>query len=444
MSRMSLIPRSLRFRLIAFLLLAFSLSALVQGGSAYRTALQEADEIFDYHMQQMAFSLQGSVGSGTVSLPLGDQKSYDFMVQVWGLDGVPMFRSPGEALLPQRAVLGFSNLDANGKHFRVFSLQTRYQVVQVAQDLAVRQRMAGQLAFRTIAPIALMLPLLALVVWWVVSQSLEPVAKVRDQLAARAVDDLSPVASEELPAEVKPLVDELNSLLGRVRQAFEAQQHFIADAAHELRSPLAALKLQLQSLQRAPDAPGQALAIGRLASGIERASHLIEQLMALAREQAPGEAQQLALPLALDQLCKDAVVDISDAAAARQIDLGLTRCDAAQVRGEPQALRMLLRNLLDNAVKYSPEGGRVDVSLLATPDEALLVVEDSGPGIAVAERERVFDRFYRSADAQQASGSGLGLAIVKAIAERHGARLTLGEAAALGGLRVELRLPRIK
>jgi two-component system OmpR family sensor kinase len=174
------------------------------------------------------------------------------VVQVWSPDGVQVFRSASRARLPQRAVLGFSNVRANGTTYRIFSIQTSAQTVQVAQDLAVRQSMASNLALRTLGPIAVMMPILMLVVWWVVSGSLEPVARVRKQVASRQADDLSPVSDAGLPDEVLPLVQELNLLFGRVRTAFEAQQHFVADAAHELRTPLAALKLQVQSLE-----PGQ-------------------------------------------------------------------------------------------------------------------------------------------------------------------------------------------
>ncbi|MGM9515130.1 ATP-binding protein [Roseateles sp. DB2] len=439
-----LMPRSLRQRLLMFLLAAVSLAAFLQAYSAYRTALAEADQLFDYQMQQMAFSLRGSVagpGSGTISLPLGEQQSFDFHVQVWSLDGASMFRSPGPWLLPQRAVLGFSDVTDRGRTFRVFSVQTPLQVIQVAQDLSVRQRMASQLAWRTAMPTLLMLPLLGLVVWLVISRSLDPVERVRAQLADRSPGDLAPVPAGDLPSELRPMVQEFNALLGRVRSAFEDQQHFVADAAHELRTPLAALKLQLQALQQggAAGEPG----LKRLEQGIERASHLIEQLLSLARQE--GAAAQRALePLALDALCRQAVADASELGSLRGVDVGLQDCDPAWVMGQPEGLRVLLRNLLDNAIKYSPAGGQVDLSLHATPGEGqvLLLVEDSGPGIPAGERQRVFDRFYRSsASASQAPGSGLGLAIVKAIADRHGAQLRLSQSGRLGGLQVELRLP---
>lgn len=439
-----LMPRSLRQRLLLFLLAAVSLAAFLQAYSAYRTALAEADQLFDYQMQQMAFSLRGSMagpGSGTISLPLGEQQSFDFHVQVWGLDGASMFRSPGPSLLPQRAVLGFSDVTDRGRTFRVFSVQTPLQVIQVAQDLSVRQRMASQLAWRTAMPTLLMLPLLGLVVWLVISRSLDPVERVRAQLADRSPGDLAPVPAGDLPSELRPMVQEFNALLGRVRRAFEDQQHFVADAAHELRTPLAALKLQLQALQQggAAGEPG----LKRLEQGIERASHLIEQLLSLARQE--GAAAQRALePLALDALCRQAVTEASELGSLRGVDVGLQDCDPAWVMGQPEGLRVLLRNLLDNAIKYSPAGGQVDLSLHATPGEGqvLLLVEDSGPGIPAGERQRVFDRFYRSsASASQAPGSGLGLAIVKAIADRHGAQLRLSQSGRLGGLQVELRLP---
>lgn len=443
----ALMPRSLRQRLLLFLLAAVSLAAFLQAYSAYRTALAEADQLFDYQMQQMAFSLRGSVagpGSGTISVPLGEQQSFDFHVQVWGLDGASMFRSPGPSLLPQRAVLGFSDVTDRHKTYRVFSVQTAEQVIQVAQDLSVRRRMASQLAWRTAMPTLLMLPLLGLVVWGVISRSLAPVERVRAQLAGRTPGDLAPVPAEDLPGELRPMVQEFNALLGRVRRAFEDQQHFVADAAHELRTPLAALKLQLQALRQGP--ASQEPGLQRLEQGIERASHLIEQLLSLARQDGAA-AQGVLEPLALDALCRQAIADASEIGAQRGIDVGLHDCDPAWVMGYQDGLRVLLRNLLDNAIKYSPAGGQVDLSLHATPGEGqvLLVVEDSGPGIPAQERQRVFDRFYRSSQAAtQAPGSGLGLAIVQAIAERHGAQLRLAQSSRLGGLQVEMRLAAIE
>lgn len=431
---------SLRGRLLWFLLAAITLAAVAQATIAYRTALHDADQIFDYHMQQMALSLR----SGT---PLSNDEARarleaessasgndDMVVQMWSPDGAQMFHSVSRARLPQRAVLGFSNVRTNGTTYRVFSIQTSNQTVQVAQDLAVRRNMAGNLALRTLGPIAVMMPILMLVVWWVVSGSLQPVARVRSQVASRQADDLSPVSDTGLPDEVRPLVQELNLLFGRVKTAFDAQQHFVADAAHELRTPLAALRLQAQSLDRADTPEARRTAVGRLTAGIDRATRLVEQLLVLARQEATATEGAVTRPVDLADLARRTVADLAGVAAAKGVDLGVQQADPATVDGQPDALQILLRNLVDNAVKYTPGGGTVDISVQHEAGNIVVQVEDSGPGIPPDERERVFDRFYRVAGSE-AAGSGLGLAIIKAIAERHGATLVLDASQRLGGLK---------
>lgn len=433
--------KSLRARLLIFLLAAIVLAAGTQAFVAYRTVLNEADQIFDYHMQQMALSLRAGLPPSAAVSGLSDgEENFEFVVQVWTAEGVLVFESAAQAALPQRAVLGFSNVRARGTTYRVYSLQARSLVIQVAQDMAARRHMAGTLALRTVGPIALAAPLLMLVVWWVVSRSLAPVARVRGQVAARQADDLSPVSESGLPEEVRPLVHELNLLFDRVRRAFEAQRHFVADAAHELRSPLAALKLQVQGLQRAPDEATRELAVNRLAAGIDRATRLVEQMLALARQEASAAAGTPPEAVELQEVARLALSDAIAAAQARRIDVGIASAHAARVQGQPEALRTLLRNLLDNAVKYTPEGGRVDIRIGQQAGGAELVVEDSGPGLPAEERERVLDRFYRAGESQ-APGSGLGLAIVKSIADQHGATLDIGRSESLGGLRVRLLFP---
>jgi two-component system OmpR family sensor kinase len=438
--------KSLRARLLWFLLAAILTAAGVQAFVAYRTVLQEADDIFDHHMQQMALSLRAGLPPSATVGGLGslgaDEQNFEFIVQVWTADGIRIFESASQAALPQRAVLGFSNVQARRTTYRVFSMQAGPLVIQVAQDMAARRRMAGTLALRTVGPIALAAPLLMLVVWWVVSHSLAPVARVRRQVASRQADDLSPLSEGELPEEVRPLVHELNLLFDRVRKAFEAQKHFVADAAHELRSPLAALKLQVQGLQRATDDATRDLAISRLAAGIDRATRLVEQMLALARHEATAASGAQRESVDLGELARLAISDVVGAAQARGIDIGVARSDPAKVAGQPEAMRTLLRNLLDNAVKYTPDGGRVDVSIQRAPGAVELSVDDSGPGIPAGERERVLDRFYRSGE-PQAPGSGLGLAIVKSIADLHGATVALAHSESLGGLRVAVRFASV-
>ena len=441
-------PRSLRMRLLAFLLAAIVLAGAVQGALAYRGALAEADALFDYHMQQTALALRSGLPVDAQGLGPGldpEDENHEFIVQVWTNEGLRIFESAVGADLPQLAVLGFANVQARGGTYRVFSLQTRSQVIQVAQNMAARREMARSLALRTLAPLAFMAPLLVLAVWWGISRSLAPVERVRRQLAQRQADDLSPVSDARLPDEVQPLVSELNLLFERVQRAFEAQQHFVADAAHELRSPLAALHLQLQVLQRAgQDDAARAAAAERLSAGIDRATRLVEQLLALARQEA---AVPPAEPVDLRAVAQLALADVAPAAQARGTDAGLLDSDAATgpvtVRGSAEALRMLVRNLLDNAIKYTPPGGQVDVQVRALVEEqaVLLTVEDSGPGIDPAHRDRALQRFVRvgSDSSAATTGSGLGLAIVQAIAQRHGAVVELGASGRLRGLRVGVR-----
>jgi two-component system OmpR family sensor kinase len=443
MKKVKKVTHSLRGRLLWYLLAAITIAALAQASIAYRTALHDADQIFDYHMQQMALSLRSNAPLATTESRAdveSDAGNDDLVVQVWSPDGVQVFHSVSRARLPQRAVLGFSNVSANGTTYRIFSIQTNNQTVQVAQDLAVRRSMAGNLALRTLGPIAVMMPILMLVVWWVVSGSLEPVARVRSQVASRQADDLSPVSEAGLPDEVQPLVQELNLLFGRVKTAFETQQTFVADAAHELRTPLAALKLQVQSLDRADNEGARKVAIGRLTAGIDRATRLVEQLLVLARQEASAAGGTAKREVDLAELARRAVAELAGVAQARGVDLGVHEAEAASVDGQPDSLHILLRNLVDNAVKYAPSGGTVDISVKRAPGAIRLLVEDSGPGIPPEERERVFDRFYRIAGSD-AAGSGLGLAIIKSIAERHGATLTLDKSERLGGLMATVTFP---
>ena len=439
----ALLPRSLRMRLLMFLLAAIVLAGAVQGALAYRGALEEADALFDYHMQQTALALRSGLPVDAQGLGPGldpEDENNEFIVQVWTNEGLRIFESAVGAALPQIAVLGFTNVQARGGTYRVFSMQTRSQVIQVAQNMAARRDMARSLALRTLAPLAIMAPLLVLAVWWGVSRSLAPVERVRRQLAQRQADDLSPVSDAQLPDEVQPLVSELNLLFERVQHAFEAQQHFVADAAHELRSPLAALRLQLQGLQRAGDDAARAAAIERLSAGIERATRLVEQLLTLARQEASTAVND---PVDLRATAQLALADVAPAAQARSMDVGLLDSDAATVTGNAEALRMLARNLLDNAIKYSPPGGQVDLQVRREGDHAVLTVEDSGPGIAPEHRERAMQRFVR-VTADRAPGSGLGLAIVQAIAQGHGATVALDSSARLGGLRVTVRFAAAK
>ena len=437
---------SLRARLIALLLLTVAMIAAAQALFTWRTARAQTEAVFDAQMERVALSLTGGLAASVLAedtlagSPAGSRGAEDFIIQVWRADGTMLYRSPSARLLPPQAVIGFSNVQAGGAAYRVYALQTPLQVIQVAQALAARRQMAGQLALRAVLPIALLAPLLMLLVWIVVTRALAPLERVRREVAARRPDDLAPLQATGLPAEVQPLIGEVNALLARLAAAWDALTHYTADAAHELRTPLAALRLQAQALERAPDAATRHVAAERLLAGVDRATRLIEQLLALARQEgaardAPAESVDLAA------LAASAVHEAQVVARSRSIALEIEAPVGSMVRGQADALAVLLRNLLDNALRHAPDGGRVRVTVAPAATEspgATLTVEDSGPGIAPEDRARVLDRFYR-VPGTTGSGSGLGLAIVKAVAERQGATLALDASPALSGLRVLLR-----
>ena len=431
---------SLRGRLTGALLAAVLLFALLQAAVTYRTARAETEALFDAQMQRIALSLSGGLAAGALNEadpPADSPAAQEMIIQVWRADGVMQYRSPLGRLLPPQTVIGFSDVAAGAERYRVYALRTATQVVQVAQHTEARRQMAGALALRAVLPVALLAPVLMLIVWWVVGRALAPVQQLRRQLAARRADELAPLPEAALPAEVAPLVAEMIGLLARLEAAWQHLSDFTADAAHELRSPLAALRLQVQSLQRAPDAPTRQLAEQRLLGGIDRATRLVSQLLALARQE--GAARGVArAPVDLAALARTAVADAQPDAQHAGIALQLIAPATAPTQADADALAVMLRNLVENALHYTLAGGQVRVSLHQTGPQAELVVEDSGPGITPEDRVRVLDRFYRAPGAP-GHGSGLGLAIVRTIAERHGATLALDSSPDLGGLRVSWR-----
>jgi two-component system OmpR family sensor kinase/two-component system sensor histidine kinase QseC len=252
----------------------------------------------------------------------------------------------------------------------------------------------------------------------------------------RDSQSLAPLAETGLPDELAPLVHALNELLARLAQSFDHQRAFVADAAHELRSPLTALKLQLGLLERAADEAARGAAQKSIGEGIERAAWLVEQLLALARNE-PG-APALPMPqVDLAEIARGALAATVPLALAKGSVFDLQADAPLPVRGDAASLTALVRNLVDNAVRHGPPGSRIEVRVARQGGAAVLTVDDAGPGIPPQDRERVFDRFFRR-DPSAADGSGLGLAIVRRVAERHGATVTLGESP-LGGLRAEVR-----
>ncbi len=434
---------SLRARLLAWLLAGVVFIGAAGGWVVYRNALGEADAFFDHHLRQTALILRDQPVEYLLApqFPPADA-AYDFVVQVWSLDGVRVYLSRPHAVLPQITTLGFATVSTSEGRWRVFGVQALTKVIQVAQPMSVRQQRAAELALQTLKPFALLLPVLALLIWLAVGHALEPLQRLTALVKARRVDALDALPDTRLPDEVQPLVSALNDLLARLRAALERERAFMADAAHELRTPLTALHLQMGMLARASGDAERAAAMETLSAGVQRAIRLVEQMLALARQEPRAETQRVAVRL--DELARETVAELVPLADVGRIDLGVSAAQPVSVRGDREALRTLLRNLVDNAVRYTPAGGRVDVSVVAEAAGdtrgARLTVSDDGPGIPAAERARVFDRFYRPAGTAP-PGSGLGLSIVKAIAQAHGAAITLGEGHAGQGLSVTVSFP---
>jgi two-component system OmpR family sensor kinase len=339
-------------------------------------------------------------------------------------------------VLPSRAFLGFAHERTADGLWRTFSLQRGGLTIQVAQPMSVRNRLAIGAALRTMSPFLLLLPLLGVLVWIAVGRELRPLESLARAVGRRSASALDPLPEAGLPDEVRPLVAELNELLERLGHALAVQRDFVADAAHELRSPLTALKLQIQLADRATDPAERASAFAALKAGVDRSTHVVEQLLTLARQE-PDATEPPFASVDLALLAREVVAERSSLADAKHVDLGVACSDAATVAGDRDSLHVMLANLVDNAIRYTPPGGRIDVAAGSRGGTAVLEVIDSGPGIPAAERERVFDRFYRR-PGNDAPGTGLGLAIVRKVAERHGAHVELDDAPGGHGLAVRV------
>lgn len=432
-------PSSIRRELLTWLLAGLALAIVAATLVTYVRARDEANVLFDVQLAQTAASITGM----PFAAPIAEGPSSEgLVVQIWDRNGVrvylprPRSEVPHDAL-PKRQSPGFATIDTPNGQWRVYSVITEGQLVQVAQPLAVRRALAASLALSTIMPLLVALPLVALFVWATIARGLAPLTRIAGALGKRTPTQLAPLAETGWPREIQPVVDALNGLLGRLDNAIDAQRAFVADAAHELRTPLTALHLQAQIAERASSEDERRTALADLRAGLARTTRMVEQLLALAREE-PGVAERPMVPVDLAAIARDVVAELEALAAAKGLDLGLADAQDATVIGDGASLRTLLANLVDNAIRYTQSGGRVDVAVGNDGAAFTLAVRDNGPGIDPSERERVFTRFARGSGAT-AEGSGLGLAIVRRIVERHGASIALMEGLDGRGLGVVVR-----
>jgi signal transduction histidine kinase len=326
------------------------------------------------------------------------------------------------------AAVGFAYVEAHEEVMEVLEKRERHDKL----EKRVQKELAEHLIESLLSPLLFGVPVLGAWIWFATRRGLAPLDRIAEAIAARAPERLDPVVPAEAPREIRPMLDAMNGLFGRVAGALDKERRFTADAAHELRTPLAAIVAQTQVAQRARDAAERAHALDQIATGARRAGRLVEQLLTLARlDPAVG------LPRAavrLDELAAEVCADHGAAALEKNIALELDAAEPVVVQGNADMLRVLLRNLLDNALRYTPPGGKVGVGVTAHE----LSVSDSGPGIPAEERESALRRFHRLAG-QETEGSGLGLSIVARIAELHGARLKLGDGIGAPGLAVRVK-----
>lgn len=432
---------SIQRRLLMSLLGVLLAGAALTGGIVYREAGEEASVLFDYQLRQVAQSLPSEAFRALVVPRAGlPGTEGGVVVQIWNLRGERLYLSHPDAHLPEQAELGFATVKALDGEWRTYSALFADVVIQVAQPMRVRRELAAAVALRTVMPLLLVLPVLGILIWFTVGRGMRPVLRVAREIGERSPQAMEPLREAHLPEEIRPLVAAINGLLLRLARALASQRDFIADAAHELRSPLTALLLQVQLAERAHSETERAQALEALRLGLGRTGHLVEQLLTLAR--AEPEATPLHLErLELAQLARSVVADMTPLALLTHIDLGVLAESPGVIEADVEAMRVLVRNLVENALHFAPPGSGVDVTVLESEGECILRVADMGPGIPEAERERVFDRFYRSAHTD-VPGSGLGLAIVRRIALRHGARVALQDRAdGHSGLVAEIRFP---
>ena len=442
--------RSIERYLLAWILGALTLGAVLVALVTYLVTLEEMNEVFDANLKNVAEAVASHRHSGyglgaDVPLDLPQRtdapEDAEIVTLTWNRAGQRIFASDPRVKVPFTDSEGLSRPRVDGEDWIVYSSVRAEAVAQAAQRVVSRQEMAEDSAATVFPPMLVLVVVVGGLLVFGLRRGLQPLGSAARDIAARSARALDPIAAGDVPREITPLVTSINGLVARLSIAFSAQRHFLADAAHELRTPVTALKLQLQLLRRSTDEAAREEAMAELEAGIGRAQRLIEQLLQVARAEPDGERPRME-PVELGELVRSVVGNLSIKAERHGIDLGASGPAGIVVKGDGNQLIVLLNNLIENALRYTPQGGVVDVEAGRRGEQPELRVIDSGPGIPEPERQRVFDRFYRCEDApalaRDAGGSGLGLAIVQAIAERHGAVVSLHTPASGQGLEVRV------
>jgi len=431
---------SIRSHLLLWQITALVVTGILVSVITYLLAWDAFNRIRDNGLEQIAYSIvRHGVEYDSEEAVKNDLGQ--FVSQIWAADDGLIFSSLDD-VGPGPQTPGWHRVIWENTEWRVYALKEGGLTIQVATTSASRERKFMAIAPWLLIPLAVLVVVLGLLIRAAVGRALMPLENIRAEIVSRGVTSLRALDTRGLPEEVEPLVTALNDLLARLDDALSAQRRFIADAAHELRTPLTAVKLQTQIVRRSSEEEPREAALVQLENGVDRATHLVTQLLRMARLEPSASLAPCThcIAVALDELAKQSIAEFSTLAEAHHIDLGLARGDSVTVFGQPDALRIMLGNLIDNAIRYTPPGGRVDVSIQQENAQAFLTVADTGPGIPASERDRVFERFYRLAEGSSSPGSGLGLAIVRQIVTLHGGQITLLDTPG-GGLTVNVSLP---
>ncbi|MGH8188203.1 MAG: ATP-binding protein, partial [Steroidobacteraceae bacterium] len=403
----------------------FLIAAVIAAVCSYFVFGSMVRFFMDNQLRVMADSHAGAASETPVLRPLTahNVEKGDMIVQIWDQDERLLTSSLPDLRMPLQAADGFYDTTIGSMRWRVYSLHTPDRTVQAIQNQAFRDAVVAEHTLQVGLPIALLIPVTAVILWFAIQVTLRRLRLVAKAAAAQDERTLAELPIEHVPEEIRPLVTSVNTLLARLRDAFASQRRFVQDAAHELRTPITALSLQLENLKTRALDRETAAQVAQFEAGLNRAKRMVEQLLRLARQETPLKPDSAA-PVDLAAFLATTIGECMPLADRRNIDLGLTADIAATIRANPDDLRSLAHNLIDNALRYTPPGGVVDVRLCERAGAIAIEVVDSGPGIAAELLPRVFDRFFRIENLDS-EGSGLGLAIAKHAAERNGIGLEL-------------------
>lgn len=412
------LKQSLQVRISIALILMFLPLSIIAGAFSYYQTYHEAEELQDDLLRQTAAYINPKTTDYT---QIGSENH--ILIQTFGQeDTVPLSDTLGEGF---HTIKGSVDDDDDDDEYRAYIRQTPQGKIAVLQETEYRDDLAATAAYQSVLPLLIALPLMILLTVWITYRAMRPVKTLSASLGKRRSDDLSPLDGEGVPSEIQGFVTAINQLLQRTGENIRRQQRFIADAAHELRSPLTALSLQAERLTKLPQSDEAREQTGLILQSIQRNRHLLEQLLTHARAQG-SETQRNLTDISLQAQFRRVLQELMPLALDKQQDIGVAVENDLRIRADDTEIYTLIKTFTDNAIRYTPAGGRIDIGFSETPSTLTIWVEDDGPGIPAAERGRVTDPFYRILGTEQ-QGTGLGLSIADAIAKRYGGKLILAD-----------------